>query len=76
VPVPPNNHGYLTKSVVVDEFPHLRAWARHWSRELGRDMSYAVFLSRGPDDTTVRPGHRGISVHQQDTDWIIQRATE
>jgi hypothetical protein len=77
MPVSPTNHGYLDKAPVVDEFPHLKAWAQRWGEELGREMSYAVFLSRGPDDTTLRPGNRGISVHfRDDTDWIIQRAEE
>ena len=76
VPVNPGNHGYLNKAVVRAEFPHLREWADYWTRELGREMSYAVFLSRGPDITTLRPGHAGISVHFRDTDMIIKRAGE
>jgi hypothetical protein len=71
------NHGYLTnKDLVWHAFPRLREWADHWERELGRPMSYAIFLSRGPDVTTDRPGHGGISVHYRDSDWVIQRAEE
>jgi hypothetical protein len=76
MPVTPTNHGYLNKRLVAAEFPNLGRWARYWTGELGREMSYAVFLGRGPDVTTVRPGHAGISVHFRDTDWIIKRAGE
>jgi hypothetical protein len=72
-----SNHGYLAKSVVKDAFPHLYQWAHEWEQRLGRPMSYAVFLSRGPDVTTHRRGHAGVSVHYNDgTDWVIQRAKE
>ena len=70
VPLPParDNHGYLNKDLVEEEFPALRQWAHLWTARLGRRMSYAVFLSGGPEHTAQRPGHAGISLHHQDTD--------
>jgi glycosyltransferase involved in cell wall biosynthesis len=71
------NHGYLSnKDLIVDAFPRLAAWATYWEQQLGRPVSYAVFLLRGPDVTTARPGHQGISLHYRDTDWVVQRAEE
>jgi len=65
-------HGYLNKDVVRDAFPNMDRWADRWSDELEREMSYAVFPSRGPDDTTAT----GISVHYRNSDWIIQKPAE
>jgi len=76
VPIKPadRNHGYLTNDVLVrNAFPHLREWAAHWDERLGRHMSYAIFMSSGPEDTTMTPGHSGVSVHYRDTDWVILR---
>jgi hypothetical protein len=74
VPVGPahSNHGYLFKALATEAFPSVAAWAERWQGRLGRDISWAVFLGGGPDDTTHRPGHRGMSVHFRPTDWIIQ----
>jgi hypothetical protein len=69
------NHGYLTNADLVrDAFPNLAEWALHWDAQLDRHMSYAIFMSGGPEDTTVR--HGGISVHYRDTDWMVLRPEE
>lgn len=62
-------HGYLNKGLMNDVFPELRAWAQHWSRTLGRDVSQAVFEGTGPLNTSGMGS--GISVHFRETDWIV-----
>lgn len=75
-PITPDavNHGYLRKDLVAAAFPALRAWSQQWTRRLGRTVSYAVFLSSGPEDTSHRLGHRGLSVHHRPSDWLIHLA--
>jgi hypothetical protein len=62
-------HGYLNKVLMNSTFPELTAWSRSWSQALGRDVSHAVFPGTGPLDTTGIGS--GISVHFQETDWIV-----
>ncbi|MFC9966115.1 hypothetical protein ACFVH4_17955 [Nocardia ignorata] len=62
------DHGYLNKSVVAHEYPHLRQWAAEWNARTGRDMSYAVFDATGPKDSSAQ----GFFVHFRDSDWIVQ----
>jgi hypothetical protein len=79
MPIKPadRNHGYLTNGDLVRQaFPHLAEWALRWDQQLGRHMSYAIFMSGGPENTTLTPGHNGVSVHYRDTDWIILRPEE
>jgi hypothetical protein len=66
---PVQGHGYLDKDAVRLAFPNLDEWADRWTNELEREMSYAVFPSLGPDDTTAT----GISVHYRSSDWVIQK---
>ncbi|MFE6862792.1 hypothetical protein [Nocardia sp. NPDC057668] len=61
------DHGYLNKSLITAEYPHLLRWAEEWSARLGREMSYAVFTGTGPKDVSAQ----GFYVHFQATDWII-----
>jgi hypothetical protein len=69
--ISPDHHGYLDKEAVAATFPRLNEWHIHWSQELGRDVSYAVFPSEGPWNTTMQGS--GVSVHFRDTDWVIHR---
>jgi hypothetical protein len=63
-------HGYLEKEFMRTVFPQLQAWSDLWTSRLGRDISHAVFDSKGPFDTSQIG--QGISVHfREETDWII-----
>jgi hypothetical protein len=69
--ISPDHHGYLDKEAVAATFPRLNEWHIQWSQELGRDVSYAVFPSEGPWNTTMQSG--GVSVHFRESDWVIHR---
>ena len=60
-------HGYLSKAVVREAFPHLDEWATSWSVRLGREVSHGVVSGSGPFDTS----DTGISVHYRETDWFV-----
>jgi hypothetical protein len=60
-------HGYVNKKLVEDTFRTTHKWALNWSKSLGRDVSWAVFGSSGPTDTSAT----GVSVHFRQADWIM-----
>lgn len=62
------SHEYVSKDIIAQVFPNLQRWARDWSKQLGRDVSHAVFRSTGP---TFDPN---FATHfRDDVDWIVHR---
>ncbi|ALG09273.1 scabin-related ADP-ribosyltransferase [Kibdelosporangium phytohabitans] len=49
VPVVREKYGFVHKDVLHEQFPELDKWAKHWERELGREVAPALFgLDHGP----------------------------
>ncbi len=61
-------YGFVQKSLVEQTAPYLRAWTNHRSDVVGREVTVAVFPSKGPKASRQRSD---LSAHFKPSDWKI-----